>query len=295
MQIRSRREKSTRQSGLWADGLRSYRRNKGAILGLVLLVIVVFLAVAAPWISPYSPYKQNLREALASPSTTHILGTDHLGRDLFARIIYGGRTSLRVGFIATGIACCIGIPLGLISGYFGGWVDILLMRLVDILLAFPGMLLALTIMALLGPSLPNAMIAAGVYIIPDYVRVGRATTLAVREFDYVTSARAVGCSHWYTILRYILPNVMLPLIVLASLNLASTILFVAGLSFLGMGAQPPTAEWGIMLADGRLYLRQAWWPAVFPGVSLLLTLLGINMVGEGLRDALDPRGLSRIR
>lgn len=281
--------------GLWTDAFRRYRRNKGAMVGLVLLLLIVFAAIMAPWITRYSPFKQRIRDALSPPSASHILGTDHLGRDLFARIIYGARTSLKVGSIATGIACCIGIPLGLVSGYYSGWLDTIMMRLVDILLAFPGMLLALAIMAILGPSLSNAMFAAGVYIIPDYVRVARASTLAVREMDYVVSARAIGCPSWYTIQRHIFPNVLLPLIVLASLNLASTILFVAGLSFLGMGAQPPTAEWGIMLKDGRLYLRQAWWPAVFPGLALLISLLAINMVGEGLRNALDPRGLARGR
>jgi len=285
----------SKHRGLWYDAFRRFRRNKGAVLGAGLLLIVSMTAILAPIISPYNPAKQDIRNALSPPSRDHLLGTDHLGRDLLTRILYGARISLRVGFTATFIACVVGIPFGLIAGYYGGWWDTLTMRIVDILLAFPGILLALAIMAMLGPSLRNAMIAAGVYIMPDYVRVARASTLSVREMDYVVSARAIGCSTARIIAHYIFPNVVLPLVVLMTLNIASTILFTAGLSFLGMGAQPPTPEWGIMLADGRIYLRQAWWPAVFPGLALMVTLLAINLVGEGLRNALDPRGLAKIR
>jgi len=256
------------------------------VVGLLLIIVAM---TVAPWITKYSPVKQDIRNSFLPPSASHLLGTDRLGRDVFTRIIYGARVSLRVGLLAVALGCVIGIPLGLISGYYGGWFDSLAMRLVDILLAFPGMLLALGITAILGPSLKNAIIATSVYLIPDYVRVTRSSTLSNKEMDYLMSSRAIGCSSWYTMLRYILPNVAPPLIVLLSFDAAVAILFISGLSFLGMGAQPPTAEWGLMLANARLYLRQAWWPSTFSGLALMFTVLMINMVGEGLRNVLDPR------
>jgi peptide/nickel transport system permease protein len=197
--------------------------------------------------------------------------------------------------ISAAIACLIGIPLGLLSAYYLGWVDALIMRMVDILLAFPGMLLALAIMAILGPGLTNAMIAASIYVVPDYVRVTRGSTLSVKQMDYVIAAQAIGSPSGYIIVRHILPNVLLPLIVLTSLNVAGAILFTAGLSFLGLGAQPPTPEWGVMLTAGRQYLREAWWSLVFPGLAMTITILAINLVGDGLRDALDPRLTIRKR
>jgi peptide/nickel transport system permease protein len=282
-------ESDVKGRSLWSDAFRRFRQNRGAIIGLWVILFVVLAAIAAPWITKYDPIIQELGDALLPPSTEHFFGTDQIGRDVYSRVVYGARISLRVGLISAAIACLIGIPLGLLSAYYLGWVDALIMRLVDILLAFPGMLLALAIMAILGPGLTNAMIAASIYVVPDYVRVTRGSTLSVKQMDYVIAAQAIGSPSGYIIVRHILPNVLLPLIVLTSLNVAGAILFTAGLSFLGLGAQPPTPEWGVMLTTGRQYLREAWWSLVFPGLAMTITILAINLVGDGLRDALDPR------
>jgi peptide/nickel transport system permease protein len=254
------------------------------MIGLGVILFMVLTAIAAPWITKYDPTVQELGDALLPPSTEHFFGTDQIGRDVYSRVVYGARISLRVGLISAAIACLIGIPLGLLSAYYLGWVDALIMRMVDILLAFPGMLLALAIMAILGPGLTNAMIAASI-----------CSTLSVKQMDYVIAAQAIGSPSGYIIVRHILPNVLLPLIVLTSLNVAGAILFTAGLSFLGLGAQPPTPEWGVMLTAGRQYLREAWWSLVFPGLAMTITILAINLVGDGLRDALDPRLTIRKR
>jgi peptide/nickel transport system permease protein len=256
-------------------------------LGFVLFMVLV--AIFAPWIATHDPVSQELRNNLSPPSAEHWFGTDQFGRDIYSRVVYGARISLRVGLISAAIACLIGIPLGLLSAYYLGWMDALIMRLVDILLAFPGMLLALAIMAILGPDLINAMIAAGMYILPDYIRVTRGSVLSVKEMEYVMSARAIGSSDLRIMIRHILPNAFLPLVVLATLQVASTILFISALSFLGLGARPPTPEWGAMLTVGRQYMREAWWIAVFPGLAIMSTILAINMFGNGLRDALDPQ------
>ncbi len=288
-------ESDVKGRSLWSDAFRRFRQNRGAMIGLGVVLFVVLAAIAAPWITQYDPIVQELGDALLPPSTEHFFGTDQIGRDVYSRVVYGARISLRVGLISAAIACLIGIPLGLLSAYYLGWVDALIMRLVDILLAFPGMLLALAIMAILGPGLTNAMIAAGIYVVPDYVRVTRGSTLSVKQMDYVIAAQAIGSPNGYIIVRHILPNVLLPLIVLTSLNIAGAILFTAGLSFLGLGAQPPTPEWGVMLTTGRQYLREAWWSLVFPGLAMTITILAINLVGDGLRDALDPRLTIRKR
>ncbi|MEE9490795.1 MAG: ABC transporter permease [Dehalococcoidia bacterium] len=288
-------ESDVKGRSLWSDAFRRFRQNRGAMIGLGVVLFVVLAAIAAPWITRYDPIVQELGDALLPPSTEHFFGTDQIGRDVYSRVVYGARISLRVGLISAAIACLIGIPLGLLSAYYLGWVDALIMRLVDILLAFPGMLLALAIMAILGPGLTNAMIAAGIYVVPDYVRVTRGSTLSVKQMDYVIAAQAIGSPNGYIIVRHILPNVLLPLIVLTSLNIAGAILFTAGLSFLGLGAQPPTPEWGVMLTTGRQYLREAWWSLVFPGLAMTITILAINLVGDGLRDALDPRLTIRKR
>ena len=288
-------ESDVKGRSLWSDAFRRFRQNRGAMIGLGVILFMVLAAIAAPWITKYDPIIQELGDALLPPSTEHFFGTDQIGRDVYSRVVYGARISLRVGVISAAIACLIGIPLGLLSAYYLGWVDALIMRMVDILLAFPGMLLALAIMAILGPGLTNAMIAAGIYVVPDYVRVTRGSTLSVKQMDYVIAAQAIGSPSGYIIVRHILPNVLLPLIVLTSLNVAGAILFTAGLSFLGLGAQPPTPEWGVMLTAGRQYLREAWWSLVFPGLAMTITILAINLVGDGLRDALDPRLTIRKR
>jgi peptide/nickel transport system permease protein len=274
---------------LWSNAFRRFRQNRGAVIGLGVLLFMVLVAIFAPWIATHDPVSQELRNNLSPPSAEHWFGTDQFGRDIYSRVVYGARISLRVGLIAVGIAGLVGIPLGLLSAYYLGWMDALIMRLVDILLAFPGMLLALAIMAILGPDLINAMIAAGMYILPDYIRVTRGSVLSVKEMEYVMSARAIGSSDLRIMIRHILPNALLPLVVLATLQVASTILFISALSFLGLGARPPTPEWGAMLTVGRQYMREAWWIAVFPGLAIMITILAINMFGNGLRDALDPQ------
>ncbi len=268
---------------------RQLKRNHGAVGASILLVLVIVMAIAAPLIAPYDPIDANMSDAMVAPSFQHWLGTDAFGRDMLSRVIFGARISLQVGLISLAIAGGIGVLFGVLAGYLGGWVDNLISRLVDVLLAFPDLLLALLIVGALGPSLQNAMIAVGVSSIPSYVRLARGATLSVREMEYVQGARAIGCNNWHIMSRYIMPNVLPPVIVLATLSVAGAILAAAGLSFLGLGAQPPTPEWGVMLGDGRMYMRDAWWLTVVPGVAIMITVLSLNMLGDGLRDALDPR------
>jgi len=258
------------------------------VIGLGYVLLVILAAVAAPLITTCDPNSQDLKSALLPPSAEHWFGTDHFGRDIYTRVVYGARISLRVGPIATGIAMLIGIPLGLLAAYYLGWIDVVISRVIDVLLAFPGLLLAMGIMAVLGPGLTNAMIATGVSMLPRYVRVTRASTLSIKGMDYIIAARAIGASDRHIMVHHLLPNVILPLIVLASLDVAGAILFAAGLSFLGLGAQPPTPDWGGMLSRARIYMQQAPWFAFFPGLAITSTILALNMVGDGLRDALDP-------
>ena len=269
--------------------LAQLRRNRGAVAGLILLTAEILVALTAPWIAPYDPTAQDLLAPLQAPSWSHPFGTDEVGRDILSRLIYGARISLSVGLISVGIAGVGGVALGLVSGFFGGRIEEVILRFMDLLLAFPGILLALAIVAVLGPGLFNVMVAVGLSDIPSFTRLTRGQTLAIRELDYVSGARAIGCADGRVLWRYILPNVLPALIVLATLRVATAILTASGLSFLGLGAQPPTPEWGAMLALGRTFLRQAWWITTFPGLAIMVTVLGINMLGDGLRDALDPR------
>lgn len=259
------------------------------MIGATLLTFEIVIALAAPWVAPYDPYKSDFRSPLKPPSQEHLFGTDDNGRDLFSRVIYGTRISLRVGLISVAIGGGIGIALGILAGYRGGLVDNTIMRLMDLLLAFPGILLALAIIAILGPGLFNVMIAVGISAIPFYTRVARGSTLSLRDRDYVVSARAIGARDARITWFYILPNVLPPLIVLATLGIASAILTAAGLSFIGLGAVPPAPEWGAILTLGRKYINQAWWYTTFPGLAIMVTVLGINMLGDALRDALDPK------
>src|SRR5215218_9357140 len=279
----------TKPQSQWRIVWRQLRRNRAAMIGAILLAVEIFVALAAPWVAPYDPYKQQPRSALQPPSREHWFGTDDTGRDLLSRVIYGARISLRVGLISVGIGGSIGIALGIAAGYRGGFVDNAIMRGMDLLLAFPGILLALAIIAILGPSLFNVMIAVGVSAIPSYTRVARGATLALRDREFVVSARAIGARDLRITLKYILPNVLPPLIVLATLGIAGAILTAAGLSFIGLGAVPPTPEWGAILTLGRKYINQAWWYTTFPGLAIMITVLGINMLGDALRDALDPK------
>ncbi|MCG0238624.1 MAG: ABC transporter permease [Firmicutes bacterium] len=271
------------------QALRRLLRNPGACVGLVVLTIIALAAIFAPYVATHDPLEQRLPERLQGPSPEHWLGTDDFGRDLFSRIVYGARISLRIGFTSVSIALVVGGTMGLVAAYYGGWIDHLLMRIVDILLAIPSILLAITIVTMLGPGLNNVMIAVGLATVPSYARIMRAAVLAVRESDYVQAAIAAGASDLRVMVRHILPNCMAPIIVQATLSLATAILTAAGLSFIGLGAQPPEPEWGAMAAQSRQYMRQAHHVVTFPGLAIAITVLALNLVGDGLRDALDPR------
>jgi len=264
-------------------------QNKVALASLFVLIFLVVCAIAAPLIAPYNPIEVVMKEALRSPSWRHPMGTDNFGRDLLSRIIFGARVSLQVGIIATGIGALFGALIGLIAGYYGKRIDAIAMRVVDLMLAFPGLILALVVIAILGPSLPNLMIAVGIRHIPSFARVVRGSVLSAKENLYVEAARSIGCSASRIMFRHILPNVVAPMIVLSSLDVATAIIHGAALSFLGLGAQPPTPEWGAMLSDGRRYIAHAWWLTFFPGLAIMVTVLAINLLGDGLRVALDPR------
>jgi len=269
--------------------LRRLMRRKGAVLGLAVIATLIALALLAPLISPYDPNLQTWSAVRKPPSALHWFGTDDLGRDVLARVIYGARASLTAGVISVGIALFVGVPLGLISGYMGGFVDALLGRMTDALLACPFLILAIVLAAFLGPSLGNAMIAIGVTTTPIFIRLTRGQVMAVKVEDYVEAARAVGNPHWRIALVHILPNVLPALLVQATLSIAAAIIAEAALSFLGLGQQPPAPSWGSMLNAAQRFLVNAPWMAVWPGLTIFLAVLSFNLVGDGLRDALDPR------
>jgi peptide/nickel transport system permease protein len=268
------------------DGL---GRQRGAVVGLVILGGLALMALGAPGLSPRDPIKTAARDALQPPGPRFVLGSDQFGRDVASRVLHGARVSLTVGLISVSIAVALGAPLGLVSGYYGGRLDGLIMRVMDVLLAFPGILLALAIVSVLTPGLTNVMIAVGLSAVPTYARLVRASVLSARENLYVEAARALGGRDLGILARYILPNVVAPLIVTATLGLGTAILSAAALGFLGLGSQPPQPEWGRMLSEGRDYLREAWWISTFPGLGIMLTVLAMNLLGDGLRDVLDPR------
>lgn len=279
----------TDQRSLSGLALRRFLTIRSAALGAGILLALVVAAVMAPLLTPYEYDKIAPTDAYAAPSAEHPMGTDKFGRDVFTRVLYGGRISLTVGLIATAIGGCIGVMLGMTAGYFGGLIDEATMRVLDMMLAFPGILLAMGIVAMLGPSLQNLMIAVGIGYIAGFARLMRGNVLSARRFDYVLAAESLGGRSGTIMRRHILPNIAAPLIVYATLSVASAILTAAGLSFLGLGAKPPSPEWGIMLSDGRETLNRAWWVSLFPGLAILATTLSINFVGDGLRIALDPR------
>jgi peptide/nickel transport system permease protein len=264
-------------------------RRKGAVLGLLVVVLFVAVAVAAPMLSPADPTLTNWSLIRKPPSLAHPFGTDDLGRDVLGRIIWGARASLLAGVISVSISIALGLPFGLLAGYVGGWTDGLISRFVDAMLACPFLILAIALAAFLGPSLTNAMIAIGVSATPVFVRLTRAQVLNAKVEDYVEAARAVGNPHWRIVLRHILPNVLAPVMVQATLAIAAAIIAEASLSFLGLGQQPPAPSWGSMLDSARRFLSQAPWMAVWPGASIFLVVLAFNLLGDGLRDALDPR------
>ncbi|MFN3428338.1 MAG: nickel transporter permease [Candidatus Sericytochromatia bacterium] len=272
---------------------RAWRRfslNRGAVLGAVILVLFVLTAILAPWLAPYSPTEQALASRLSPPSGAHWLGTDDLGRDLLSRLIFGTQVSLRVGVIAVALALVGGTALGLLAGYRGGRTDEVVMRGLDVLLAFPSILLAILVVAVLGPSLENAIVAIAIVNIPVYARLVRAAVMSLKHQEFIEASRASGAGHGRIVWHHIVPNCLTPITVQATLGIGTAILETAGLSFLGLGAQPPTPEWGTMLNDARPYIRDAWWIITFPGVAIIVTVLGFNLLGDGLRDMLDPKG-----
>jgi len=268
---------------------RSLLRNNSAKLGFAIVVLNIVVALFAPLITPYDPISASLGEIVQPPSRVHPLGTDELGRDILTRIAYGSRISLTLGIISVGIALLGGVVLGTLGGYFGGWIDLIIMRLIDVILAFPPLLLAIVVVSILGPGIRNAMIAVGIAQVPIYARLVRAEVLTNKGREFVAAARAVGASDLRIMARHILPNSMAPIIVQSTLNIATAILSAAALGYLGLGAQPPTPEWGTMLTKGRLYLRVAPHVTTFPGLAIVITVLGLNLFGDGLRDALDPK------
>ncbi len=273
----------------WRRFGRRFLRSRNVMAGSLALLAVIALVVLAPVISPYEPTQQFRRHRLEPPSADFLLGTDNLGRDILTRILYGGQVSLQVGIVSVAIGATLGTLLGLLAGYLGGWADVLIMRFIDMMLAFPGILLALVIIAVLGRNLQNVMIAVGLSSIPVYTRVVRGSTLALKQVDFIVAAQALGGSSARIMARHILPNVLAPIIVVATNGVAGAIIAGAALSFLGLGQQPPDPEWGLMLNEGREFIRVAAWVTTYPGLAIMVTVLSINLLGDGLRDILDPR------
>jgi peptide/nickel transport system permease protein len=277
-----------RRKLLW-DGFSVLVRNRLSKAGFVIVILYLICALVAPYFAPYDPIKQDLPNTLKPPSMKHFFGTDEFGRDIFSRIIFGARISLFIGTGAVTIAFILGIILGTLAGFYGGKVDSVIMRIMDIKLSFPAILLAIVIVTILGPGLVNVLIAVGIQATPTFARMIRGSVLSVKENEYVTAGRAMGASDLRLILCHILPNSLAPVIVLATLQIGTAIISASGLSFLGLGAQPPTPEWGAMLASGRNYLRAAPWVATTPGLAIMAVVFGFNLLGDGLRDSLDPR------
>jgi len=268
---------------------RHLRKNRMAMIGLAILFIFLITSIFAPYLTPHDPVKLDLINAVQPPSSENLMGTDWQGRDVFSRILHGGRISLAIGFITVIIGLGVGIPVGTLSGYFGGKLDLFVQRLIDIMLAFPGILLAIVVVAILGVGVEQVMIAVGISTIPIYTRLVRGSVLSVKEEGYITAARGLGIGDARIVVRHILPNCLGPIIVMSTFRIATSILWAAGLGFLGLGAQPPDPEWGAMLSRGREYMRAAPYLTTFPGMAIFLLVLGFNLIGDGLRDALDPR------
>jgi len=270
-------------------GLVRFMRNRAAVFGALLVALVVVMAVFAPWLTQYDPVQASFMTVRQAPSAAHCFGTDELGRDVLSRLLYGARASLLAGVVSVGIAVVLGVPLGLLAGYFGKLVDGAISRVADALLSIPFLILAIALSAFLGPSLTNAMAAIGISAMPRFIRLTRGQAISVKAEEYVEGARAIGLDHPRIILRYILPNVLPPIIVQASLTVASAIIAEASLSFLGLGQLPPAPSWGSMLNTAKDFVSQAPWMSIFPGIAIFLAVLGFNLLGDGLRDALDPR------
>lgn len=281
--------KKKKKKGALLEVFLRLRKSPLAMFGLIVLLILIFVALFADVLAPYSYSKQNLKHMFETPSKQFLLGTDEFGRDILSRLIYGARISLQVGFIAVGIALVVGGMLGAIAGYYGGWTDNGIMRVMDVLLSIPQTLLAIAIAAALGPGLFNLMIAVGISAVPRYARIVRSSVLSIREMEFIEAAHAVGSSDLRVILKHIIPNSMAPIIVQSTLGVASAILNAAGLSFIGLGIQPPYPEWGAMLSGGRQYIRDYPHLTLYPGITIMITILALNFLGDGLRDALDPK------
>jgi peptide/nickel transport system permease protein len=273
----------------WKEAWMTFRKNKGALVGAGIVIFFILIAVFAPLIAPFGISEQELTNRNAAPSANHWFGTDDFGRDIFSRVLYGARISLWVGFISVVGSIVVGCLLGIIAGYYGRWIDTIISRVFDIMLAFPSILLAIAVVAVLGPSLQNALIAIALINVPNFGRLIRSKVLSVKQEEYIMAAKAVGMTDGRILFHHVLPNSFAPIIVQGSMAIATAIIEAAALGFLGMGAQPPQPEWGKMLADSRQYIIQAPWTVIFPGVAIMLTVLGFNLMGDGLRDALDPR------
>ncbi|MED1467184.1 nickel transporter permease [Bacillus salipaludis] len=289
VEINSAAVKEEKLTPPWKEAVQAFYKNKLAVIGLAIVLFFIVLAIVAPLIAPYSYKDQVLAERLQAPSGKHWFGTDDFGRDIFSRIVYGARISLWVGFFSVLGSVVIGTLLGIVAGYYGRWVDTIISRIFDIMLAFPSILLAIAVVAILGPSLQNALIAIAVINIPNFGRLVRSKVLSVKQEEYIMAARAVGMKDTRILLKHILPNSISPVIVQATLAIATAIIEAAALGFLGLGAQAPTPEWGKMLSDSKQYLVQAPWTLFFPGIAIMLTVLGFNLMGDGLRDVLDPK------
>jgi peptide/nickel transport system permease protein len=273
----------------WVAARRRFLRSGTGLAGAVVLIVVIAAAIFAAQIAPYNPTRQDFRVEHQAPSQAHLMGTDEFGRDVLSRVIYGAQASLQAGAVAASIALLVGLVLGMFAAYYGGAADNIIMRVMDVLLAFPYILLAIAVVAILGPGLRNAMIAIGIVYIPYYARVVRASVLSVRARDYVEAARALGARDARVMVQHVLPNTLAPVIVQTTLNVGAAIIDTAGLSFLGLGTQPPTPDWGNMLSAGRSYVIDSPWIATFPGIAILVTVLAFNLMGDALRDAFDPR------
>lgn len=269
------------------------RRSPLTLTGIAIVVLVLAAMVLAPVIAPYDPNKLDLLNRLAQPSASHLFGTDEVGRDIFSRVIWGARSSVTAGFVIVGISLSVGTVLGAFSGFAGGKVDTVIMRFMDVLLSFPSFVMAMALAAALGPDLINAMLAIALVRIPYYVRLARGQALSLRERAYVKAAVTFGASRWHIVRRHVLPNAMSPIIVQGTLDIGLAILTASALSFIGLGAQQPTAEWGAMVSNGRDFLLEQWWYPTFPGLAILITAVGFNLLGDGLRDLLDPRTRTR--
>jgi len=275
--------------GLWRDAWRQLRRNRAAVGGGAVLIILIVIAIAAPTIAPYGPAEQDYDHVLEGPSLYHAFGTDNFGRDIFSRVLYGARISLSVGVLGVCLGLFVGGTLGLVAGQWGGWLDDTLMRLLDLLLAFPQLLLAIMVITVLGVGDTNVIVAIGIFSLPLFARVVRGQILSLKQLDFTLAARALGAGDIRILIAHLLPNTIATILVIASLRLGTAILTVATLSFLGLGIRPPAPEWGTMLTDGRQFLQIAPQVAVFPGLAIVITVLAVNLLGDGLRDALDPR------